>query len=306
MNKFRSLSEPKNQISGDRKLFSDLELRELIWPLFIEQLLVMLVGIADTLMVSYAGEAAVSGVSLDNMFVTVFIYLFTALAAGGAVVVSQYLGSGDRKSGNLAASQIFTVSLIFSVAVMVFTLAFNRLILRTLFGSVDDAVMDACITYLNISAYSFPALALYNAGAALFRSMGNTRTAMNVSILMNIINVAGNAVGIFVLHAGVAGVAWPTFASRVFAAVTVTVLCFKKSNPVCIDWKGLLSWHQQMVKRLLGIAVPNGVEQGLFQLTKVALGSVVALFGTSQIAANGVAQSIWSLAAVIGTAMGPV
>lgn len=306
MKHLTQLFEPKKQIEEAQKLFSNFELKELIWPLFIEQLLVMLVGIADTLMVSYAGEAAVSGVSLVNMFTTIFIYLFTALAAGGSVIVSQYLGKRSREKANLAGSQIFTVSFVFSMAMMLLTLAFNRMILRTLFGSVSADVMNACIIYLNISAYSFPAIALYNAAGAVFRSMGNSKTPMIISIIMNIINIIGNYLGVFIFHAGVAGVAWPSFISRVFAALLLSALCFKKTNPVNIDWKGLVSWHQTMINRILGIAVPNGIEQGLFQLTKVALGSIVALFGTSQIAANGVAQSIWSLAAVIGVALGPV
>lgn len=297
--------EPKMQIEENRKLFSNSYLKHLILPLFVEQLLVMTVGIADTLMVSYAGEAAVSGVSLVNMFYTIFVYIFTALASGGAVVVSHYLGSRDRGNGNAAASQMVTVAMLASAVSTALVLMFNRQILGLLFGSVDNAVMEASVIYLRISAYSFIALALYNAGAALFRSMGMTRTTMYISLLMNIINVIGNAIGIFVLKAGVAGVAWPSFISRVFAAAFIIALCFSKKNNVTLSLKHILSWNRDMIKRILGIAVPNSIESGLFQLAKVALSSITALFGTSQIAANGVAQSFWSLAALIGVAMGP-
>lgn len=297
--------EPKMQISEERRIFSNRDLKELILPLFIEQLLAMLVGIADTLMVSYAGEAAVSGVSLVNMFNTIFIYLFTALAAGGAVVVSQYIGSGDKKNSNLAASQLYTFSFLFSIVSMVLVLLGNRWLLHLLFGSTEADVMAASVVYLRISAYSYPALALYNAGAALYRSMSRTQTTMKVSLGMNAINVAGNAIGIFVLHAGVAGVAWPSTISRIFAAVVMTALCFSRKNQAFITWKQVFAWNGSMVKRLLGVAVPNGIENGLFQLAKVALSSIIALFGTSQIAANGVAQSIWSLAALVGAALGP-
>lgn len=165
--------------------------------------------------------------------------------------------------------------------------------------------MQAGLVYLRISAYSYPALALYNAGAALYRSMNKTKVTMNVSLVMNAINVVGNAIGIFVLHAGVAGVAWPSTISRVFAAVAMTVLCFLGKNPASLTWGGLFTWNSSMVRRLLGIAVPNSIENGLFQLAKVALSSITAMFGTVQIAANGVAQSIWSLAALVGSAMGP-
>lgn len=299
------LLEPKTQIEESRKLFSNQDLKALILPLFIEQALAMLVGIADTLMISYAGEAAVSGVSLVNMFNTIFLYLFTALASGGAVVVSQYIGSRDRKNSDLAACQLYTVSFLFSLAAMVLVLALDRALLNLLFGRTEPAVMAASLTYLRISAYSYPALALYNAGAALYRSMSRTKTTMQVSLLMNLVNIAGNAIGIFVLHAGVAGVAWPSTISRILAALLMTGLCFSKKHAVSISFPGMLRLHGSMVRRILGIAVPNGIENGLFQLAKVALSAITALFGTSQIAANGVAQSIWSLAALVGAALGP-
>ena len=233
------LTEPAASIPDARKIFSNHALKLLILPLFLEQLLEVLVGVSDTFMVSYAGEAAVSGVSLVNMFNTVFIFLFSALAAGGAVVVSQYIGSRDEKNGNLSAGQLVMIASVFSVAVMIFSLALNRQLLRLLFGEVDQNVMEACATYLRISAYSYPAIAVYNAGAAVYRSMGKTNVTMNISLAANRINIAG-----------------------------------------------------------------NGIENGLFQLTKVALSSITALFGTVQIAANGVAQSFWSVAALMGTALG--
>ena len=178
--------------------------------------------------------------------------------------------------------------------------------LSLLFGQVEPAVMDACVIYLQISVFSYPALAIYNAGAALYRSMGRTSVTMYISVAANAINVAGNLIGVFVLKAGVAGVAWPTLIARVFSAVIITVLCFGKRVDVNYTWKQICKWNGELMKRILRIAVPNGVENGIFQLVKVALSSVVALFGTYQIAANGIAQSIWSLAALAGVTMGPV
>lgn len=297
--------EPKIQIEESRKGFSNAYIKNLILPLFGEQLLIMLVGMANLMISSYIGEAAVSGISLVVMFNTIFVYLFTALATGGAVVVSQYIGNKDRNNGNLAASQIYMVSFVFSVISMVPVLVFSRQILGLLFGKVDADVMSASMTYLRILTISFPAVALYNAGAALFRSMGKTSITMKMSFIMNFINAAGGAIGIFAFHAGVAGVAWPATISWIIAAVVMTFLCFNINNPVNISWNEMFLWDWRMIKRLLGIAVPNGIENGLFQLAKVALGSIVALFGTTQIAANGVAQSIWSMAAVVGMAMGP-
>ena len=272
----------------------------------MEQLLVMLVGIADTFVVSYAGEAAVSGVSLVNSFNTIFIYLFTALASGGAVIISQYIGRHDTEPAGESASQLFTVSLLFSAASAVVILMLHRQILRLMFGKVEPEVMEACVTYLRISAYSYPAIAVYNAGAAVYRSVGKTSTTMYISVLSNIINVIGNVIGVFVLNAGVAGVAYPSLAARMFSAVVITGLCFRKRERVQYRLGWILQWNRDLMRRILGIAVPNGIENGIFQFVKVALSSVAALFGTYQIAANGIAQSIWSMAALAGVTMGPV
>ncbi|WP_373266931.1 MATE family efflux transporter [Hungatella hathewayi] len=287
-------------------LFSNKELKKLILPLFMEQLLVMLVGIADTFVVSYAGEAAVSGVSLVNSFNTIFIYIFTALASGGAVIISQYIGRHDTEPAGESASQLFTVSLLFSAAAAVVILMLHRQILRLMFGKVEPEVMEACVTYLRISAYSYPAIAVYNAGAAVYRSIGKTSTTMYISVLSNIINVIGNVIGVFVLNAGVAGVAYPSLAARMFSAVVITGLCFRKRERVQYRLGWILQWNRDLMRRILGIAVPNGIENGIFQFVKVALSSVAALFGTYQIAANGIAQSIWSMAALAGVTMGPV
>ena len=172
------------------EMFSNKDLKNMIVPLFFEQLLVMLVGIVDTFVVSYVSEAAVSGVSLVNMFNTIFIYLFTALASGGAVVISQYLGSRDEKNTTESSSQLLMFSTWFSIILAVLVLIFNRGLLRLLFRSVENSVMEACITYLRISAYSFPALAIYNAGASLYRSMGKTDVTIYCVELISICNYA--------------------------------------------------------------------------------------------------------------------
>ncbi len=289
-----------------KQTFSSQALNDMIAPLFMEQLLLLLVGMADTLVISYGGEAAVSGVSLVNQFNTVFIFLFTALAAGGSVVISQYIGRKDDGKAGESASQLLLFSMVFSIVLMIGILAANRPLLRFLFGKVEEDVMSACVTYLRISAYSYPALAVYNAGAALCHSVGKTKATMYISIIANVMNVLGNLIGVFWLHAGVAGVAYPSLISRLFSAVAVTWFCFGKKNAVRYRMKWIIRWNGELLRRILNIAVPNGVENGIFQLVKVALSSIVALFGTYQIAANGVAQSIWSLAAMCGTVMGTV
>ena len=253
----------------------------MILPLLMEQFLLMLVGLADTMVVSYAGEAAVSGVSLVNSFNTIFINLFTALASGGAVVVSQYIGRRDMKMASESSSQLLMVATVFAVVISIPVLIWKVPLLKGLFGKVEPDVMEACKTYLRISVYSFPALGIYNAGTALYRSIGKTSVTMKISIVSNLINVAGNLIGVFVFRAGVAGVAYPSLSARTFSAVVITLLCFREKEV-----------------RYVG--------RWIFQFVKVALSSVVALFGTYQIAANGISQSIWSVAALISVTMGPV
>lgn len=287
-------------------MFSNRDLKNMIVPLFFEQLLVMLVGIMDTFIVSYVGEAVVSGVSLVNSFNTIFIYLFTALASGGAVVISQYIGNKDQKNSVRSSSQLLMFSTLFSIVLTCIVLMFHQAILSALFGKVEIDVMNACITYIVISALSYPFIAIYNAGASLFRSMGKTKTTMYVSLASNIINVIGNCIGVFVLHAGVAGVAIPSLIARAFSAIVITNLCFRNDQTTYYTKKDLFAFDTDILRRVLSIAVPNGIENGIFQFVKVALSSVVALFGTYQIAANGGAQSIWSLAALMGVTLGPV
>lgn len=286
-------------------MFSNKQLKDMILPLLMEQFLLMLVGLADTMVVSYAGEAAVSGVSLVNSFNTIFLNLFTALASGGAVVVSQYIGRRDMKMASKSSSQLLMAATVFAVVVSIPVLIWKVPILKLLFGKVEPDVMAACKTYLRISVYSFPALGIYNAGTALYRSIGKTSVTMKISIVSNLINVAGNLIGVFVFYAGVAGVAYPSLIARTFSAVVITVLCFREKEVRYVG-RWIFHWDHDLLKRMLSIAIPNGVESGIFQFIKVALSSVVALFGTYQIAANGISQSIWSVAALISVTMGPV
>lgn len=286
-------------------MFSNKQLKDMILPLLMEQFLLMLVGLADTMVVSYAGEAAVSGVSLVNSFNTIFLNLFTALVSGGAVVVSQYIGRRDMKMASESSSQLLMAATAFAVVISIPVLVWKVPILQLLFGKVEPDVMAACENYLRISVYSFPALGIYNAGTALYRSIGKTSVTMKISIVSNLINVAGNLIGVFIFHAGVAGVAYPSLIARTFSAVVITVLCFREKEVRYVG-RWIFQWNSDLLKRMLSIAIPNGVESGIFQFVKVALSSVAALFGTYQIAANGISQSIWSVAALISVTMGPV
>lgn len=290
--------------NGGHTTFPPGFLRSLIVPLLLEQFLVLFVGIADTLMVSYAGEAAVSGVSLVDTINTIFIYLFNALATGCAVSVSQCLGQRDRNRAQAAAGQSALLALFVSACLTVATLLAAGPLLGFLFRRAEPAVLSAGETYLRISACSYVPLALYSVATALYRSMGRTRTTLYVSLLMNAINISGNAVGIFVLHAGVAGVAYPTLLARSVAAAVMLILCFRNRLEVGLQLRRIFSWQPPVLCGILRVAIPNGVEETLFQAAKVLLGSLMVLFGTTHIAANGVAQSFMNLSALGGIVMG--
>lgn len=284
-------------------MFTNKALKNLIVPLVVEQILVMLVGMVDTMMVSHAGEAAISGVALVDMIDYLIITIFTALATGGAVIVSQYLGRRQMQQANSSAGQLITVSFFMSVVIMILCLIFHKGILKLLFGRIEADVMNACVTYFVITAFSFPFLGVYNASAALFRSMQKTNVTMYISALMNAINIVGNAVGIFVFKAGVAGVAVPTLISRAVAAILMTALLFRKQYDVHLTYQAIFSLKKEAIKSILCIAIPNGLENGCFALGRVLVTGIVALFGTAQIAANGVANSIDQIAVMVVNAI---
>lgn len=284
-------------------MFTNKDLKNLLIPLVIEQILVMLVGMADTIMVSHAGEAAISGVALVDMLDYFIITVLSSVATGGAVIVSQYLGSRQKDRTDQSAGQLLFVSGIISTIVMGFCLVFHQRILKLLFGKIEADVMDACIIYFVITAFSFPFLGIYNASAALFRSMQKTNVTMYVSALMNVINIMGNAIGIIVFRAGIAGVAVPTLIARAFAAILLTVLLCKQKYEVQLNFRAVFMPKKEYIQRILRIAVPNGLENGFFALGRVLVTGIVALFGTSQIAANGVANSIDQIAVMIVNAV---
>lgn len=328
MTVFTKLIEPKRPLAHDRQRFTNAALKAMIIPLLIESVLQMVVGLADGIMSSRAGFGVNTGVGLDNMIITVFIYLFTALSAGGAVVVSQYIGSRDGKNANLAASQIFHIAGLLSLASMALMLLFGSALIDAVFTGREPQVLEACKTYMWIVALSFPANAIYNAGAAVFRAMGSTRITMWVTLVANIVNIIGNAIGVFALHAaekgasfGASAVAWPTTLSWYVAAAIMTWLCFgsakservlsrlkitKKAN-VTVQTPDMLKLNTGMSRRILGVAIPNSIENTLFQASKVVISFVlIANLAKPHVDANSNGQTFWSLAACMGTAMSTI
>ena len=284
-------------------LFSNRDLKKLLCPLVIEQILVMLVGMVDTVMVSSVGEAAVSGVALVDMVNYLVITVFTALTTGGAVVLSQYLGAGKPDRAAFSAGQLMAVSALFSTGIMAVCAAFRVPILHLFFGSVEPDVMGAALTYFLVTACSFPFLGIYHAAAAQFRSLGRTNMTMYVSLIMNAINIVGDFIGVAILHAGVLGVAVPTLIARASAAVIMSALAFRSGHAVRLRWGNILTLERDTVGCILRVAVPGGVENGLFALGKVLVTSIVSGFGTVQIAANGVSNSINQIAIIVVSAV---
>lgn len=285
------------------RLFSEKDLRLLIVPLIIEQILAITVGMADTMMISYAGEAAISGVALVDLINLLLMNVFAALATGGAVVSSQYLGKGNKEMCRESAGQLLIVTTLISLAIMTIVLLTKRHFLGLLYPSVAEEVMTSAVTYLRISAYSYPFLAVFNSCAALFRSMGNSKLSMKVSILMNLINVTGNAVLIFGFSMGVAGAAWATAFSRGVAAVIMLLLLRNKENVIYLDARTLGRFNGAVIRKILYIGIPNGIETGLFQLGRVLIVSIIAGFGTVQIAANAVANNLDNMGLISGMAL---
>jgi len=280
-------------------LFSSRYLRKLIVPLAVEQATYIVLMTANTMMMSYAGDAAVSAVALVDNVNMMFVTIFAALSTGGAVIVSQYLGNREGARANRSASQLIAIMMILSTATMALCGIFRVPLLALFFGSASADVMDLALFYFFITILCFPFMGLYNASAALFCTMGRANVTMYISISMALVNVVGNAIGIFGFHAGVAGIAVPSVIVRAVFALVIFRLVFNRQNQIWVNWHDILSWDGDVVKRILHIAVPNGIENGLFQLGRLLVTSIVSLLPTAQIAAYGVANSVGCLAIIM-------
>ncbi|WP_191013379.1 MATE family efflux transporter [Treponema zioleckii] len=289
----------------EKPLFNQSYLVKLILPLVAEQFLAMTIGACDTLMISSVGDAGVSGVSLIDQFSQLMIQLFAAFATGGAVVSSQYLGHKSPADARKAAKQLLNISVIVGFLIVVLCFPTQKLILSALYGKAEPDVLQCALDYFKWILISFPFLAVYNSCAALFRSMGNSKLSLKVSVGMNFINIAGNAILIYGAGIGVDGAGISTLASRFFGAgIMLFLLCNKNKNEIYFDriWK--FEWNGKMIKRILKVGIPSGIENSVFHIGKILVQSFMSGFGTFAITANSISNTLASFSNIPGSAIG--
>lgn len=285
-------------------LFDNRYLFTLIIPLLIETILNVTIGMMDTIMVASDGEAVVSGVSLVDSLANLFVFLFSAFATGGAVVCSQYLGRKDKENASSSAKQLIYLSLGFALVIMVFLLFFRETIVHFIFGSIEESVHNAAIMYLLPIAISFPFLAVTNSCSAICRSMGKTNITMIVALVMNLINVTGNAITIYGLGLSSLGAGLASLLSRIVAAIIMIAVIISPRQPVRVTGLMKVKIRVDMMKRIMRIALPSGIENGIFHIGKILVTSTIASYGTASIAANAVYNSLGTFANIPGTAIG--
>lgn len=301
---FKYTKSSKLPANSPEPFFSTKSLYQLIIPLVIEQFLSVFVGMVDIMMISSSGEAAVSGISLVDTMNILLINLFSALATGGSVVSAHYLGQKKADKACLSANQLILSVTVLSSAIAVISLLFNRAILSVIFGHVEENVMENAVIYFYLSALSYPFLGIYNGCAALCRSMGNSKISMKTSLCMNLINIVGNAIFLYLFHMGVTGVGLATLISRITAAIIMCVIILNKKNTIYVDLSLGFIPRFSIIGDILKVGIPTGLENSIFQLGKVLVQSLITNFGTAAIAANAVASTIASFEVIPAAAIG--
>lgn len=296
--------EESVETMNEKHMFSNRDLWKLLIPLMIEQLLASLMGTVDTMMVGNIGSEAISAVSLVDSINVLVIQAFAALAAGGTIICSQYLGRREPERANQFASQVVLATTALSVSVMLICLAFRSPLLRLIFGSVEPLVMQDSKIYFFYTALSFPFIAVYNAGASLFRAQKNTRTPMAVSVTSNFLNIGGNAILIWGFKMGVAGAALSTLLSRIFCAVVVMYLLRKPEYELSVTDYHKMRPNFGNIKKIMAVGIPSGIENSMFQFGKLAIQSTVSTLGTVAIAAQAMTNILEALNGICAMGVG--
>ncbi len=273
-------------------IFSPRDLRNLLLPLMLEQILTSLMGTADTMMVTTVSSSAISAVSLVDSVNILMIQLFSAMATGGAIVSSHFIGSGSKKEASETGRQLILAIVVISAAIAALCALLRGPLLSLIFGTVEVDVMEGAKVYMLVTSLSFPFLALFSAGSALFRSCGNSRLPMRVSLISNCINIGGNALLIFVFKMGVLGVAIPTLVSRIFSAVTVLLLLRRQKQDIVVRDYRTIRPNFSRIRQIMRIGIPTGVENSMFQFGKLVVQSTISTMGTTAMAANAMAASL--------------
>lgn len=294
----------QTKINAQKKLFSNKDLRILLIPLIVEQFLNSLMGMVDTMMVSNIGSTAISAVSLVDAINNLIVQLFAAMAAGATIVCSQYLGRKDRENSNKTAKQVVIAMLAISCLITVIGIGQRTWLLQSIFGTVEDAVMEQSMTYFFITALSYPFLALFSAGSAFYRAGGNSRFPMRISVTANLINIIGNIILIFGFKKGVAGAALATLISRMFCTGVIFYFLHKPNQPIVIDEYGKIRLDLKRIARVLAIGLPAGIENGMFQFGKLAIQSTVSKMGTVAMAAQAMTNILENVNGIAGAAVG--
>jgi putative MATE family efflux protein len=300
----KSTIKTLDKASGSDHIFSNKQLLALLLPIIAEQLLNSLMGMADSMMVSNVSPEAISAVSLVDSINILVQQAFAALATGGVIVCSNYIGQKRIDNARNAAGQVIMVAAIISVAISAITLIFRLPLLRIIFGEVDAAVMTNAETYFFITILSFPGIALSNAGSAVYRAQGNTRLPMIVAIISNALNIVGNAALIWGAGMGVEGAALATLFSRVFYAVVILALLYRPGQPLTVNNYHKIRPDKKEIHRILAMGIPNGIENSMFQFGKLAIQSTVSTMGTIAIAAQAMTNIFENVNGVAGCGVG--
>ena len=294
----------KYSIDKNNLLFSNKALVALLIPIVVEQLLNSFMGMIDTMMVSNVGSEALSGVSLVDSVNNLIVQLFSAMATGAAIVCSHYVGMRDKEGANNAAKQVVISVGVIALVITVFGITFKRQILGIIFGQIEPGVMENAVIYFFFTALSYPFLALFSAGSAIFRSCGNSRYPMTVSVISNVINIIGNYILIFTFDMGVTGAAIATLISRIFCMVAVYVALAKPRQDIVVNDYMNIRPDWSLIKTILAIGIPSGIENSMFQFGKLAIQSTVSTMGTAVIAAQAMTNILEGLNGIFGIGVG--
>lgn len=290
-------------IDKNERMFSNKYLLILIVPLLIEVFLSVAVGMADTMMVAQDSEASVAGVSSINTIQNLFVFLFQAFATGGAIIASQYIGKGDKERACFSSKQLMNISFIASIAISIAMLVFRAWIINLVYGDLEDDVYECALSYFVPILLSMPFFAMQSSANAICRTMGKSMITMVVSLIVNIVNIAGNAIFLFSFNMGAMGVGLASLISRIIGATIMCIVICNKSHEIHIEEPFKIQFDFHLIGKILKIAIPSALENTIFNIGKILVSAMIVSLGTSAIAANAVLDNIGTFSNMPGSAI---